>query len=299
MGRFAPSPSGRMHLGNVFAALLSWLSVRSREGKWILRMEDLDPERTNGEYADQIREDLIWLGLTWDEETEPQSKRSGVYDGYFEKLEALGLLYPCYCTRSRLHGANAPHGSDGQWIYDGRCRSLTAEEQAAFHRAPSWRVQVPDQEYSLVDGVFGPYRENLLRDCGDFVVRRADGVYAYQLAVTVDDGEAGVTEVVRGSDLLPSAPRQMYLQDLFGFPHPEYIHVPMLVAPEGRRLSKRDGDLDMGALREKYRPEALLGFLAFCAGLLPEQEPISARELASLFSWEKIDKRPICIHGIS
>lgn len=299
VGRFAPSPSGRMHLGNVFAALLSWLSVRSRDGKWILRMEDLDPERTNGEYANQIREDLIWLGLTWDEETQPQSKRSGVYDRYFEKLEALGLLYPCYCTRSRLHGANAPHGSDGQWIYDGRCRSLTRSERAAFHRAPSWRVQVPDREYSLVDGVFGPYRENLLRDCGDFVVRRADGVYAYQLAVTVDDGEAGVTEVVRGNDLLSSAPRQMYLQELFGFPHPEYFHVPMLVAPEGRRLSKRDGDLDMGALREKYRPQALLGFLGFCAGLLPEQGPVSARELASLFSWEKIGKRPICIHGIS
>lgn len=298
VGRFAPSPSGRMHLGNVFAALLSWLSVRSCGGKMILRMEDLDPERTNGEYARLIREDLTWLGLDWDEETEPQSRRGAVYDRYFDCLRERGLLYPCYCTRARLHGANAPHGSEGQWIYDGRCRNLTREEQAAFHRAPSWRVRVPDQEYGLLDGVFGLYRENLQKDCGDFVVRRADGVYAYQLAVTVDDGEAGVTQVVRGGDLLSSAPRQMYLQDLFGFPHPDYFHVPMLLAPEGRRLSKRDGDLDMGALREKYKPEALLGFLAFCAGLLPRWEPVSARELADLFSWEKISRQPIYMDGI-
>lgn len=298
VGRFAPSPSGRMHLGNVFAALLAWLSARSGGGEIILRMEDLDPERTSDACAMLIREDLRWLGLDWDEETQPQSRRGSVYGRYFEELRERGLLYPCYCTRARLHGADAPHGSEGQRIYDGRCRRLSPEERAAFDRAPSWRVRVPDREYSLEDGVFGLYRENLQRDCGDFIVRRADGVYAYQLAVTVDDGEAGVTQVVRGGDLLSSSPRQMYLQELFGFPHPDYFHVPMLLAPDGRRLSKRDGDLDMGALRGKYRPEELLGLLAFWAGLLSRRESISARELISLFSWEKLGKNPIYVDGI-
>jgi len=293
VGRFAPTPSGRMHLGNVFAALIAWLSVRSRGGSLVLRMEDLDTQRTSGEYAAQIRADLLWLGLDWDGETAPQSQRSGVYDRYFEKLEALGLLYPCYCTRSQLHSVNAPHLSDGTYVYPGTCRNLTQEQQAAFTRAPSWRVTVPDRLWTVEDLVQGTYRENLLTDCGDFVVRRADGVYVYQLAVTVDDGEAGVTEVVRGMDLLSSAPRQMYLQELFGFPHPQYGHVPMLLAPDGRRLSKRDKDMDLGYLQNHIRPEALLGLLAHAAGILDAPVPISARELAGEFTWEKLRRQDI------
>ena len=136
---------------------------------------------------------------------------------------------------------------------------------------------------------------SLATDCGDMVVRRADGIYVYQLAVTVDDGEAGVTEVVRGSDLLSSAPRQMYLQELFGFPHPEYAHVPMLLSPDGRRLSKRDRDMDLGQLRETTTPEALLGTLAYACGLLDRNEPASAKELASIFAWEKIKKTDMCL----
>ena len=162
-------------------------------------------------------------------------------------------------------------------------------------RAPAWRVIVPDREYALTDLAQGAFKQNLTTDCGDFVVRRADGVYVYQLAVTVDDGEAGVTEVVRGMDLLGSAPRQMYLQDLFGFRHPTYGHVPMLLAADGRRLSKRDKDLDLGELRKRMPPEALLGQLAFAAGIIDRYEPVSAKELASTFSWDHLSQEAITI----
>ena len=288
VGRFAPTPSGRMHLGNVFAALIAWLSVRSQNGELVLRMEDLDTQRTSADFAAVLRDDLRWLGLDWDVETPPQSQRSDVYDRYFEKMADMGLLYPCYCTRSQLHSVNAPHLSDGTYVYAGTCRDLTGEQRAAFDRKPAWRVKVPDKVWSIRDRVQGDYSLNLATDCGDMVVRRADGVYVYQLAVTVDDGEAGVTEVVRGMDLLSSAPRQMYLQELLGFLHPSYGHVPMLLAPDGRRLSKRDKDLDLGVLRQHITPEALIGTLAFASGLTEKNEAISARELASLFSWEKL-----------
>ena len=288
VGRFAPTPSGRMHLGNVFAALIAWLSVRSRDGEMVLRMEDLDTQRTSAEFAEILRDDLRWLGLTWDRETPAQSQRSAVYDKYFEILREKGLLYPCYCTRSQLHSVNAPHLSDGTYVYPGTCRNLTEGERAAFHRAPAWRVVVPDRVWTVEDKIQGTYRCNLATECGDMVVRRADGVYVYQLAVTVDDGEAGVTEVVRGMDLLSSAPRQMYLQELFGFPHPEYAHVPMLLAPDGRRLSKRDRDLDLGILRQRLSREALLGALAFAAGLIDQEVSVSLKELTKEFSWKKL-----------
>ena len=295
VGRFAPTPSGRMHLGNVFAALMAWLSVRSQKGQLVLRMEDLDTQRTSEEFAAVLRQDLLWLGLDWDEETLPQSRRSDVYDRYFHRLREMGLLYPCYCTRSQLHNVNAPHLSDGTYVYAGTCRNLQTPPAG---RQPSWRVMVPDREISLDDLCQGPFRQNLQSDCGDFVVRRADGCYVYQLAVTVDDGEAGVTEVVRGMDLLGSAPRQMYLQELFGFEHPTYAHVPMLLAPDGRRLSKRDRDLDLGQLRLRMTPEALIGKLAFAAGLLETDAPISAGELATVFSWDKLRGEAIYLQDL-
>ena len=291
VGRFAPTPSGRMHLGNVFAALVSWLSVKARDGQWVLRMEDLDTQRTSDAFAQVLREDLTWLGLTWDLETPKQSLRGETYDRYFGLLQEAGLLYPCYCTRSQLHSVNAPHLSDGTYVYPGTCRNLADPPD----RVPAWRVKVPDRRFSLEDLCRGHYEMNLQTQCGDFVVRRADGVYVYQLAVTVDDGEAGVTEVVRGMDLLSSAPRQMYLQELFGFPTPQYGHIPLLLAPDGRRLSKRDRDLDLGVLREKMAPEALLGCLAFSCGLIDRNESISARELAGEFSWEKLKKEDITL----
>lgn len=298
VGRFAPTPSGRMHLGNVFAALMAWLSVKSRDGTLVLRMEDLDTARTSSENAVILRDDLRWLGLTWDVETAPQAQRSQVYDRYFELLREKGLLYGCYCTRSQLHSVNAPHLSDGTYVYPGTCRNLTDWERAALDRAPAWRVRVPDRKWQLEDLCQGHYQENLTTDCGDFVVRRADGVYVYQLAVTVDDGEAGVTEVVRGVDLLSSAPRQMYLQELFGFSHPAYGHVPLLVAPDGRRLSKRDRDLDLGALRQNTTPERIIGSLAFSAGLIDRSTDISLKELLPEFSWKKIKKEDITLERI-
>jgi len=285
VGRFAPTPSGRMHLGNVFAALIAWLSVRSRDGEMVLRMEDLDTLRTSAEFADILRSDLAWLGLDYDRETAPQSQRSAVYDEYFDKLQEMGLLYPCYCTRSQLHGVNAPHLSDGTYVYPGTCRNL---QNPPKNRLPAWRVMVPDKVWTVEDKVQGHYELNLATECGDMVVRRADGVYVYQLAVTVDDGEAGVTEVVRGMDLLSSAPRQMYLQELFGFPHPEYGHVPMLLAPDGRRLSKRDRDLDLGELRKRVTAEKLIGTLAFAGGIIDQNVPISATELSREFAWSKL-----------
>ena len=288
VGRFAPTPSGRMHLGNVFAALMAWASVRSRDGEMVLRMEDLDTQRTSGEFAEILRSDLKWLGLDYDRETPAQSLRSEVYDRYFQRLREMGLLYPCYCTRSQLHSVNAPHLSDGTYVYTGTCRNLTQEQRAAFDRKPAWRCIVPDKLWQVEDLVQGHYQLNLASECGDMVVRRADGVYVYQLAVTVDDGEAGVTEVVRGMDLLSSAPRQMYLQELFGFAHPVYAHVPMLLAPDGRRLSKRDRDLDLGELRRHVTPEKLVGTLAFAAGLIDRNVPISAGELAKEFSWDRL-----------
>ena len=297
VGRFAPTPSGRMHLGNVFAALIAWASVRSRDGEMVLRMEDLDTQRTSGEFARILRDDLNWLGLDYDRETPPQSTRGPAYDGYFEILRDKGLLYPCYCTRSQLHSVNAPHLSDGTYVYAGTCRDLTQAERNAFRRDPAWRVIVPDKLWRVEDKVQGHYELNLFDQCGDMVVRRADGIYVYQLAVTVDDGEAGVTEVVRGMDLLSSAPRQMYLQELFGFPHPEYGHVPMLLAPDGRRLSKRDRDLDLGELRRRVSPEKLIGTLACAAGIIDKCVPVSARELAAEFSWDKLRGDSIYLDG--
>ncbi len=288
VGRFAPTPSGRMHLGNLTAALIAWLGVRSQEGTVLLRMEDLDTQRTSLQKADLLRRDLQWLGLDWDRETPPQSTRTDAYIACFEKLREQDLLYPCYCTRSQLHSVNAPHLSDGTFLYPGTCRNLTPEQREAMERPPAWRLRVPDKVWHVTDLIQGPYQENLVETCGDFLLRRADGAFLYQLAVTVDDGEFGVTQVVRGWDLLSSAPRQMYLQSLLGFSHPQYAHIPLLVAPDGRRLSKREKDLDMEALQRRYTPQALVGLCAYLCGLLPEPEPVTPRELIPLFSWDKL-----------
>lgn len=303
-GRFAPTPSGRIHLGNILCAMLSWLSVRSKQGKYLLRIEDLDAMRCPRSLADQIEEDLQWFGIDWDDggsaggEQWYQSSRTEIYDRYFEILKDKGLLYPCFCSRAELHTAQAPHRSDGTYIYAGTCRNLTPEQIAekSKRRPPAWRVRVPDRVVSFTDGCQGVYTENLAQDCGDFIIRRSDGVYGYQLAVVVDDGEMGVTEVVRGSDLLNSTPRQMYLYEQLGFPIPQFYHMPLLTAPDGRRLSKRDGDLDLGVLRERFgRPEPIVGMLAKAAGLRPTAQPVALHELIADFSWDKIPKQDIAL----
>ena len=299
VGRFAPSPSGRMHLGNVMSALLCWLSARSAGGRLVLRIEDIDPERSRDEYARLIIEDLRFLGLDWDEGEGAggahgpyrQSGRTPVYEEALRRLDAMGLLYPCFCSRAELHDVTrAPHASDGRLIYGGRCRNLNVQERAELsaRRRPSLRLRVPDETVRFVDGLCGPQAQNLREECGDFIVRRSDGAFAYQLAVVVDDIAMGVTQVVRGRDLLDSTPRQLYLYRLLGARPPAYYHVPLLLAPDGRRLSKRERDLDMGALRARYGAEEILGRLAFLTGLRETAAPVEARALAETFSWSRV-----------
>lgn len=298
VGRFAPSPSGRMHLGNVLCALLSWLSVRHQGGKYILRIEDLDPERCPRSYADLIEDDLHWLGLDWDEGGSSggpdgsyyQSERTAIYQTYFDRLAAQNLLYPCFCSRAELHAASAPHLSDGRVVYTGRCRGLTAEEIAEKRkrRGAATRVIVPDETVVFTDGLAGVCREHLPTECGDFIIRRSDGVFAYQLAVVVDDGREGVTEVVRGRDLLGSTARQIWLHRLLGFTPPHFVHIPLLNDAAGRRLSKRDADLDLGVLRTRFSPAELTGALAFAAGLIDTPVPVTPRELIADFSWDRL-----------
>ncbi len=297
-GRFAPSPSGRMHLGNLWSALLAWLAARSQGGRMVLRLEDLDPDRCTQARCDQVMRDLEWLGLDWDNEPVYQSRRTDAYRAAFARLEEAGLLYPCYCTRAERLAASAPHRSDGIPVYDGRCRRLPLEEleRLAQSRRPAWRVRVPEEARSFHDLLQGDVSQNLSLDCGDFILRRSDGVYAYQLAVVVDDGAMGVTQVVRGSDLLDSAPRQLWLQEQLDLPHPEYGHVPLLLAPDGRRLAKRDRDQELGTLQSRWSARELVGRLALLAGLIPEYAPVSPAELIPLFSWEKLPQADCVVH---
>lgn len=304
-GRFAPSPSGRMHLGNLFTALVSWLSARSAGDKWILRIEDLDPQRSRTEHAAMIEEDLDWLGLDFDEggmecrgDHGPylQSLRHHLYEEAYRKIEGMGMVYPCRCTRADIMATQAPHQTDGRVVYSGRCRpapippfAIAAEREES--RGAS-RLFVPDREIRFTDIVAGEQRFNLAREIGDFVLRRADGAWAYQLAVVVDDAAMGVGEVVRGNDLLLSAAQQIYLYDLLGLETPRFAHLPLICNAEGRRLSKRDGGLSMDNLRRTHTPEQLIGELAFLAGLIPEPEPCRPKELIGIFDWRRIPRTP-------
>ena len=299
VGRFAPTPSGRLHLGNLMCAMLAWLSAKSRGGKCVLRIEDLDADRCPfmGENTKYLLDDLAWMGLTFDGEVLWQSQRSAIYEKYFAQLEEKGLIYPCYCSRAELHAASAPHLSDGVPLYDRKCL-LRAQrgELPPIGRKPSYRVRVPDKDIIFTDILQGEYRENLDSECSDFVVRRSDGVYAYQLAVVVDDALSGVNEVVRGNDLLSSTPRQMYLQELWGFSHPVYAHIPLLTDAMGRRLSKREGDGCMDRVREVY-PDArpVIGALAAALGLIPSPESMTVEQLLPLFDWEKIPRGAVLL----
>lgn len=304
-GRFAPSPTGRMHLGNVYAALLSWLSAKSQNGAWVLRIEDIDPQRSRQEYADQLMADLEWLGLTWDEGPFYQSQRGPIYEEYLEKLHSLGLTYPCYCTRADIMATQAPHESDGRIVYKGTCRNLVRGEElfrdapreqarrGVRSKSPATRLIVPDEEISFVDNHYGENRINLATHCGDFILRRSDGAWAYQLAVVIDDALMGVTEVVRGRDLLLSVPQQIYLHRLLGFTPPSFCHLPLLCNQEGQRLCKRDKSLDLGELRKTHTPHQLIGLLAHYSGIIPQPEPASPQDLIQAFSWPKVPTEDI------
>ena len=300
VGRFAPSPSGRMHLGNLLCALLAWLSAKSKGGKLILRIEDLDTARCKPAYARQLEADLRWLGLTWDEGGSDggpcapydQSRRTALYQAALEELQRQGVVYPCFCTRAQLLASSAPHREDGLTVYAGTCRGLTADEaerrRRETGREPALRLRVPEETVRFTDGHMGPVAEYLPTDCGDFLLRRSDGLFAYQLAVVVDDAAMGVTEVVRGADLLSSTPRQLLLYRLLGLTPPEFYHFPLLLDARGRRLSKRDGSLGLEALQVRYTPEEIVGKLAFLAGLNPAAAPCRPEELLEDFHWRRV-----------
>lgn len=298
VGRFAPSPSGRMHLGNVFTALVSWLSVRSRGGKWILRIEDLDPQRSKMDYARQIEEDLAWLGLDYDEggidgngEHGPylQSQRGSIYEDALRRLNESGLTYRCHCTRADIMATQAPHESDGRVVYHGTCRPASAPPfENHDGSSGATRLFVPDEDISFTDMVFGRQSVNLSHHCGDFVLRRADGAWAYQLAVVVDDALMGVSEVVRGNDLLLSTAQQLYLYRLLGYEAPQFGHLPLICNAAGLRLSKRDQAMSLEELRKRYSPEEVIGKIAHMARITEDYEPCSAKSLIEVFDWKRI-----------
>ncbi len=292
-GRFAPSPTGRMHLGNVFCALLSWLSAKSQGGEWHLRIEDIDPDRSRRDFALLLMDDLQWLGLPWDGSVVWQSQRSDIYEHYLTKLHDMGLTYPCYCSRAEIMATQAPHETDGRIVYAGTCRGKKRDEMA--ENVPhAIRFTVPDEDITFVDGHYGQQCVNLAKHCGDYILRRKDGAWAYQLAVVLDDALMGITEVVRGRDLLLSTPQQLHLSATLGFTPPHYIHHPLLINESGQRLCKRDRSLDLSVLREKHKnPDEIVGFLAFLAGLLPSPTPLSPKELLPLFSWSHVPKTDI------
>lgn len=305
-GRFAPTPSGRIHLGNMFSSLLAWLYAKSAGGTIVLRIEDLDSTRCPRKNADQLAKDLEWLGLTWnsgayqdaDDQLYFQSQRFAVYEQYFTELDRQGLVYPCFCTRAELHAAEAPHLSDGRVIYTGTCRKLTDAErqQKALLKNPAYRIKVNNTPIGFTDGHYGYHEYDLTKECGDFIIRRSDGVYAYQLAVVIDDALMGINQVVRGCDLLTSAPMQLYLYQLLNLPAPEFIHIPLLTAPDGRRLAKRDKDWDLDYLKAVYHsPEPIIGYLAYLAGQLQKPEPVTAAELLQIFVPQKIPQNNIVV----
>lgn len=302
VGRFAPSPSGRLHLGNMLSSLLAWLDVRSLGGQMLFRLEDLDPDRSFKHYADLMAEDLLWLGLDWDEGWRPdsgseyaQGNRTALYEAALQQLENMGLLYPCYCSRAQRLAASAPHPGE---LREGGCgcRAMSEANRRLMEknrRYPATKVHVPDAEISFPDGHYGPQLFSFRAGRDDFIVRRADRVFAYQLAVSYDDTAMGVTRVVRARDLMDSTPKQIWLMKQFGYAPLTYAHGPLLVAGEGRKMSKRDGDLNMEVLRARNTPEELCGKLAYLAGLLPEPVPIKAVDLVPLFSWDKVKKEDI------
>lgn len=290
VGRFAPSPTGRMHAGNVLASLVAWLVTKSQGGRMVLRIEDLDTQRSKECFSDAIQRDFEKLGLVWDEGPYFQHDREEAYEEAFKKLKDQGRLYPCFCTRADIHLASAPQKGAKQ-VYPGTCRNLSAAQRHAHALGctPSQRLKVDDISISLVDQIQGYYHQNLAQECGDFLIKRRDGLFAYQLAVVVDDAAQGITSVVRGVDLLCSTPQQLFLQNLLGLPHPTYAHLPLLCNSSRRRLSKRDKDASLDMLLEQYgSPAGVIGYLAGISGLAPSCEPLMPHDLLKGFTIEKL-----------
>lgn len=289
-GRLAPSPTGRIHAGNIYSALLCWLLVRSLDGTLVLRIDDLDEERSKRVFADQVMTDFENLGLTWDEGPIFQQDNKERYQEALAILEKEGLVYPCFCTRADLHSSSAPHRGE-KAIYPGTCRALSAEEirRRTAERQPALRLRVPERRMVIDDMIQGAYDQELSSECGDFIIQRSDGLFAYQLACVVDDGEEGVDLVVRGMDLLSSAPQQEYLRELLGFEPARYAHGPLLVAEENRRLSKRDADASLESMLEAFGSfEAVIGHIAYLTGLSFEDAPMTPEDLLKDFDLQTL-----------
>lgn len=235
-GRFAPSPTGLLHIGSLLTAAASYADARSNGGKWLVRMEDLDPPREMPGAASHILHTLEAFGFEWDGEVAYQSRRYALYEETLCRLKTAGLVYPCHCSRKDWQ-TGARRGADG-FVYNGRCRH-PQQRPALQGKQPAWRIRVPDRDIGFSDGIVGGYAQNLARDIGDFVLLRADGYWAYQLAVVADDAEQGVTHIVRGQDLLVSTPRQIYLQQCLDVPTPQYAHLPLLTNAQGQKWSKQ------------------------------------------------------------
>lgn len=297
--RFAPSPTGRMHLGNLWIAFLNWLWTRQHKGTVVLRMEDIDTARCKREYMDGILEDLEWMGIDYDEGPENswdygsvvQSERYDLYSRILSDLKETDRIYPCYCSRSRIHKiSSAPHEGDKRWIYDGHCRNLTLEEKSMITKDPAWRVRMNDTEISFTDLFYGHLSKELFSKRDDFLVCRADGLIAYQLAVSIDDGNMGITHVFRGNDLLDSTPYQVFLINQFGYKAPVYGHLPLLVDRNGVRLSKRQHGITIKELRESgYTPEDIIGWMLYVAGGTKKRYPVSAQEALCSISFNLLN----------
>lgn len=293
-GRYAPSPTGSLHLGNLRTALYAWLQVRMADGRLVMRMEDIDEPRVVEGSAEEILDDLRWLGLDWDEGPDvggplapyTQSERTELYEQALDRLKEQDLVFRCYCSRKDVReAASAPHGPGGL-VYPGTCRGMTPEEEAQRRkekpdRTPIYRYMVPDEEISLTDVIAGYYAENPAEDVGDIIVRRTNEYFSYQMSVVVDDALMGISEVVRGGDLLTSTPRQIALFRTFGVEPPRFWHAPLMVDEDGERLSKRDGSNSLSELREEKGWDAprVIGHMASTLGWVDEGASLSAEEL--------------------
>lgn len=294
VGRLAPSPSGRLHLGHARTFALAWAHARSRSGQLRLRLEDLDRERCRPEHVQRIFRDLEWLGLDWDGEPLYQSQRIDALREAAARLERAGVAYRCICSRAELErAAQAPQRGVTELRYPGTCRARIAAGQRDIPDRSALRFGVPDGLISFVDGLAGPQQVDVSAEVGDFVILSRSAVPAYQLAVVVDDAEQGVTEVFRGDDLLTSTARQLLLQQALGLASPRWFHAPLVLDASGRRLAKRADDLSLEALREAgVDARAILGWVGRSAGLSSCEPLATARELASAYQPTHLRREP-------
>jgi glutamyl-tRNA synthetase len=301
-GRYAPSPTGDLHLGNLRTALLAWLFARCTDGQFVLRIEDLDRSRVRSGAGERMLFDLRWLGLDWDEGPDIggpyapyiQSDRQEIYTTYLQRLLDKGLIYPCYCSRAEIaRAASAPHGNEGP-RYPGTCRYLTQAQRRqheAQNRRPSMRFRVDDERtVTFTDLLVGPVEQQVQQTVGDFIVCRSDGIFAYQFAVVVDDALMHINQIVRGVDLLQSTARQILLSEALGFQVPTFAHVPLLLDEHGKRFSKRTQSAGLEPLRmARTTPEQVVGQMAAECGLVDRGEQLSARELAQRYKYQGYD----------